>query len=930
MIGMIDPLRISDTDLKAWGTKASLLFLCLLNTLNYGLLAVEIDSVRFDRINYQVYQKVEMTFILGNSYQNAFDPDEVKVDVSILLPDSTTHLMPCFYVVPADYDPGSNDWIIQVEQGTWMLRYSPTIEGEYGLTIIVKDSAGQSESDALTFSVAAGEQGNGFIDQDPLNPQYYRFSNGEPYFPVGYNVPWGSGQPDRIGTFQTHYPAMEANKANWSRFWLVAFAQSGLEWSSDHWTGYYQGLGHYSQEAAALIDSVISLAQYHNIYLQMVLQQHGQYSENVNPTWDENPYNVVNGGYLNRAHEFFADSLAKEQTKKMYRYIVARWGYSPNVMAWELFNEANFAGSNDNPESHDVNVDTWHDEMSQYLKSIDAFDHLVTTSSDAEQLILMDDNESMDLLQYHLYQDPVAESLQSRAEYMRSVLTKPVMNGEFGSNNSNDPYRDGLHPDQWGDHIRKAMWTGLFYDVPNMFWFWDSYIESKGLFQIFRPFGDYLEGEDFAVMTDLSSEVPELSGSPVHQIIRKAIPGGDWGTVPETQDFKVQEDGATPGIAQFPRYLQGAFHPELGTWVEFEVEFKSDGLASIEVADVAEAPNNIEILVDDNLELSQEMGANSSISVDVPAGNHKVRFSNTGQDWVNVKSYSFSGGGDESVLKSYSKRSSDRAYGYLYDARYGDWADEADVDPILGLSLEYRDFQSGIYQVDYYDPIEGGTLSTEYVSSFDSLLSVPAPVFKKDLALKLKYYGQGVQPVADAGEDQEILIGPSVMLDGTNSFSPEDRSLTYAWKLAYRPDGSQSTLSTDTLDQLEFIPDVTGTYLINLIVDDGELKSTSDRVNITVISPITGVDEPRMQPDLRLYPNPTSSDLNIIAGEGHQILSYGIINSTGQLVVEEFLDNQPGQEIRIGLSVMNLQPGVYILKLVTSESVVTKRFIFGM
>lgn len=48
-----------------------------------------------------------------------------------------------------------------------------------------------------------------------------------------------------------------------------------------------------------------------------------------------------------------------------------------------------------------------------------------------------------------------------------------------------------------------------------------------------------------------------------------------------------------------------------------------------------------------------------------------------------------------------------------------------------------------------------------------------------------------------------------------------------------RPSGSTATLSSPTIVNPTFTPDVAGTYVLSLIVDDGSLKSVADSVTIT-------------------------------------------------------------------------------------------------
>ena len=90
-------------------------------------------------------------------------------------------------------------------------------------------------------------------------------------------------------------------------------------------------------------------------------------------------------------------------------------------------------------------------------------------------------------------------------------------------------------------------------------------------------------------------------------------------------------------------------------------------------------------------------------------------------------------------------------------------------------------------------------------------------------------------PVADAGVNQSVSTGSLVTLDGTNSSDDvlSSSSLTYSWELISRPENSNATLSSTSSSQPTFTVDVDGSYVIDLIVNDGALNSASDSVVIT-------------------------------------------------------------------------------------------------
>ncbi len=86
---------------------------------------------------------------------------------------------------------------------------------------------------------------------------------------------------------------------------------------------------------------------------------------------------TVNGGPAATPKDFFTNAESKAMYKNRLRYLIARWGYSPAIAAWEFFNEIDNAVFTPTPHDsvlieHQV-ITQWHDEMSTYLKNNDPY-----------------------------------------------------------------------------------------------------------------------------------------------------------------------------------------------------------------------------------------------------------------------------------------------------------------------------------------------------------------------------------------------------------------------------------------------------------------------------------------------------------------------------------------------------------------------------
>ena len=87
-------------------------------------------------------------------------------------------------------------------------------------------------------------------------------------------------------------------------------------------------------------------------------------------------------------------------------------------------------------------------------------------------------------------------------------------------------------------------------------------------------------------------------------------------------------------------------------------------------------------------------------------------------------------------------------------------------------------------------------------------------------------------PVANAGPDQTKSIGATATLNGAASSDADGDPLTFSWSFQSVPAGSSAVLSNPTAVNPTFTIDQSGSYIVQLIVNDGTANSVADTVAI--------------------------------------------------------------------------------------------------
>lgn len=335
------------------------------------------------------------------------------------------------------------------------------------------------------------DSARGFVRIDPDNPRYFAFDNGEPYVPIGANIGWATSLETTTSEYGRWFGRLSANGGNLARVWMASWSL-GIEWQDT-------GLGDYRKRLlqAWLLDQVFDLAAANDVYIELCLLNHGAFSTNTNPEWDANPYNAANGGMLTEPASFVSDEQAVAFFKRRLRYIAARWGYSPNLMAWEWWNEVSLTPISDEA------LKPWIQTMTVELHGLDPNDHLISSSYAGGSYTRIWREPELDFAQVHDYSgvDPVIYLGRELEKVQRntSAHPKPALAAEqgfsaYGADTTRDREDITLHNGVWAPPF-------LGYAGTAFTWWWDTYLDLGDRWGVYRPFATFIADERLATLT---------------------------------------------------------------------------------------------------------------------------------------------------------------------------------------------------------------------------------------------------------------------------------------------------------------------------------------------------------------------------------------------------------------------------------------------
>lgn len=409
------------------------------------------------------YERTDFEIRLTARYDNAYLQEQVALDMLITTPSGDERLLPCYWVEGAS---GA--------ESRWEARFMPQQAGRYTCRFRLTE---QGRETSLSKPVRLDVQTEA-VSRGILRLRDYwtlAYDDGTPFRGIAENICWESRANDDSRFFKALHeqhdkynydymlPLFARNGGNFVRVWMCGF-NFPID-QQDHFNNlrYEPSEAYYNPSAVARLDHFVDLCERLGIHAMLCMGQ----------------------GAVRADREFFTGEEQARRYMNRLRYIVARWGYSPAIGMWEFFNEIdNIQYRDANNPIPDADIVAWHARMSKYLKSIDPYEHPVTTSISHRDLEGLNAVSDIDINQKHIYRNTgiiPAEILRYENRF-----GKPYVIGEFGYE-----WDWSKNFDEFGEEMdrdfRRGLWYGIFSPTPltPMSWWWE-YFENRGMMTYFK------------------------------------------------------------------------------------------------------------------------------------------------------------------------------------------------------------------------------------------------------------------------------------------------------------------------------------------------------------------------------------------------------------------------------------------------------------
>ena len=384
--------------------------------------SLEILRIRQRPDTVGLFNKFEVALELKCQFTNPFDPDDIDIRAEFTSPSGKKWKINGFY----DFSMST----------LWKVRFSPDETGKWSYTVTVKDKNGTVTGVPQSF-LAVPSNHNGPI-RVADNKRYLIHSNGKDFYGVGF---WYNDSYEGFGSGRVEAAELDRLKSLGVNF-ISTFITPLETWAT--------GVGRYDQNIAGRLDELLEMLEERDMLLSLNMWFHSYLSETVwgggNVRWYVNPYRQVT-----EAKDFYRSDEAWKYQEKLYRYMIARYGYSRSLALWFIVDEVN--GTDGWVTGDSLKAAEWIGKVHKYLKANDPWNRPTTgTRSGGIKEFWHEGYQITDIAAREIYEaqgfpinktstidsatlNPLIHSYRNYADQNQKLwhgYGKPVINGETG------------------------------------------------------------------------------------------------------------------------------------------------------------------------------------------------------------------------------------------------------------------------------------------------------------------------------------------------------------------------------------------------------------------------------------------------------------------------------------------------------------------
>ncbi len=444
---------------------------------------------------------------------NPFDPDQVQLNATLILPSGQKRTIPGFYYIPYKRNLSKNEYEKDTTICNWRVRLSSEQVGEHQISF--EFSAGDEKIKSSTFKfyvTPSKHKGHLYIDKN--DPVYLKSaSDSNAFVAIGMNIchaSYGKLFPDKMQRYEGWINEFAKNNGN-----LVRFELGSLNGLPD-WYQY----NNYMPAMSVMWerDNLHGLCEEKGVYFSLFrhhveVEVHGPAWNGI--SWEENPYNTGLG--LKEEVDYFKDPAALKYQKHCDRYIFARWGYSSNLVYYgysevdnwlkRVFTSKNIdpkeLSKKDEQDGLDIFI-PWLKTHQKYIRDL-GYHHVNFCSSYANSYEIEYDSKTdgifknSDIVAIHLYNNEVGRNFNARIpkiKELEKLYNKPLLIEEAGYLSllgvlAIDKTGTGFHNDIWS-----TSFLGLMANA--QWWWWDRGIFDNDLQEDLLPLYSFLSTIDYS------------------------------------------------------------------------------------------------------------------------------------------------------------------------------------------------------------------------------------------------------------------------------------------------------------------------------------------------------------------------------------------------------------------------------------------------